>query len=424
MKKEDLAIFGGPKAIDRPHPHWHWPPESQARTDAVVRYLEDPADNEKGYPVVVEKFERKFADYHGRKYALAMNSGTSSLFSAFFAAGLGPDDEIIAPTMTFIATATPLVQLKAKPVFCDCEPDTGNIDPDDIKKRITKKTKAIVITHLCGHPCEMDSIMDIAKENGLYLIEDCSHAHGSTFGGDRVGTFGDIACFSLGQKILSSGEAGILLTDDQTLFERALLVSDFGPRLHHELTLPETRRYVETGFGLKCRMHPVSAAILDHELDYLETYIELRKEKLDYLSEGIEGLPGLSPPVTRAHVTRGGYFGYRPFYRPEALNGLELNAFLRILNAEGMEVRQSNNPPLHRLPLFSDLWPGTGETSLPNSEAFFDGTLSLPTFTTEPLEVIDDYVRAFKKVCEYFAFSNQDPPGLDELPGLEDVGTR
>lgn len=422
MRKEDLAIFGGPKAINRPHPHWQWPPESQARTDSVVRYLQDPVENDRGYPVIVEKFERRFADYHGRKYCLGMNAGTSALFSAFFAVGLGRGDEIIAPTMTFIATATPIIRLNATPVFCDCEPDTGNIDPKDIERKITKRTKAIVVTHLCGHPCEMDAITEIAKKNGLFLIEDCSHAHGSTFHGDKVGTFGDIACFSLGRKILYSGEGGALITDDRMLFERALLVSDFGPRLKHELTLPETRRYADTGFGLKSRMHPASAAILNHEIDSLDAYIELRREKLDHLSRGIAGLPGLSPPVTRPYATRGGYFGYRPFYRGEDLNGLELKAFLRILHAEGMEVRQSNNPPLHLLPLFIELSANGPKPSLPNSEAFFDNTISLPTFTSEPLEVIDEYVRAFQKVCEYFAFSNQQAIGIDEFPNLEEAG--
>lgn len=421
MKKEDLAIFGGPKAINRPHPHWQWPPKSKDKTDAVVDYLENPVFNEKGYPAVVETFEKKFADYHGAKYALSTNAGTSALHAAFFAAGLGPGDEILAPTMTFIATATPVARLGATPVFCDCEPDTGNIDPDDIKKRLTDKTKAIVITHLCGHPCEMDAITKIARENGLCLIEDCSHAHGSTYRGQKVGTFGDIACFSLGQKILWSGEAGILLTDDQNLFERALLVSDLGTRLEYDLKLPENKRYEDTGLGLKCRMSPMSAAVLNSEMDRLDSYIGQRREKLDYLSRALEGIPGLAPPVTRADCTMGGYYSYRPFYDPDALNGLEMDAFMRIMNAEGMEVRRSNNPPLHLMALFMDNWPDANKESLPVSEAFFNRTLSMPTFTMEPLEIIDDYVQAFKKVCNYFAFSNETAPTLNDLPSLEDT---
>jgi len=404
MKRQDLAIFGGKKAITHPHPHWQWPPRSEAKNQAVLGYLMEEKVNERGFPAIVSEFEGRFAAYHGRKYALALNSGTSTLHAAFFAVGLGAGDEIIAPTLTFFATATPVVQLGAIPVLCDCEPDTGNICPDDIKKRITKRTKAIVITHLCGHPCEMDAITEIARARGLALIEDCSHAHGATYRGKKVGTFGDIACFSLdNRKLLASGEGGILVTDDQRLFERALMLGDFGPRLFSDLTLPETARYRDTGFGCKYRIHPLSAAIANEEMNSLEHYIRLRKEKLDYLSKGIGAMPGIAPPHTRDYVTRGAYFGYRPFYRKHELNGLGLDVFLKILNAEGMEIRQSSHPPLHRLPLFTDKWPRYRNVSLPHSEAFFNGTASLPTFTLEPFALIDGYIRAFEKVCGYFA---------------------
>lgn len=404
MKKQDLAIFGGRKAIIHPHPHWHWPPKSEAKKQAVLAHLMEENMNERGFPTIVNEFETRFADYHGRKHALAMNSGTSTLHAAFFAVGLGAGDEIIAPTLTFFATATPVVHLGATPVLCDCEPDTGNICPDDIRKRITKRTKAIVITHLCGHPCEMDAITEIARDHGLSLIEDCSHAHGATYRGKKVGTFGDIACFSMdNRKLLATGEGGILVTDNQRLFERALMLGDFGPRLFHDLTLPETVRYQETGLGCKYRIHPLSAAIANEEMNSLERYIRLRKEKLDRLSKGIESIPGIAPPHTRDHVTRGAFFGYRPFYRKDELNGLALEVFLKILNAEGMEIRQSSHPPLHRLPLFMDRWPSNRNLSLPRSEAFFSGTASLPTFTLEPLELIDSYIQAFEKVCGYFA---------------------
>lgn len=409
MKKEDLAFYGGPKGITDPAPHWQWPPNSENKRKAVQAYMETEEYNEHGYPEIVRQFERAFASYHGSKYALALNSGTSTLHAAFVAVGLGPGDELIAPTMTFYATATPVLQTGATPVFCDCEPDTGNIDPDDIERRITDRTKAIVITHICGHPCEMDKIMAIAKKHGLALIEDCSHAHGATYKGQMVGTFGDISCFSLdNRKILASGEGGILLTDNQRLFELALLAGDFGPRLQHELTFPDIAHYKATGLGCKHRIHPHSAAIANEELKSLDTYIALRKEKLDYLSGKIADIPGLAPPVTRTHTTRGAYFGYRPFYKPDELNGLNLNAFLAFMHAEGMEVRQSSNAPLHRLPIFVDRWPENQNLVLKNSETFYNSTLSLPTFTFEPLDILDRYAEAFEKVCGYFASHEAD----------------
>lgn len=416
--KSELAIYGGPSAIDRAHPHWNWPPKSEGKNAAVIDYLNNPVFNKKGYPAVVEAFETKFGAYHGVKHVLSTNAGTSALHAAFFAVGLGPGDELIAPTMTFIATATPVTRLGATPVFCDCEPDTGNIDPADIRRKITSKTKAIVITHLCGHPCDMDPICEIAREHGLALIEDCSHAHGSIYNGKLVGTFGDIACFSLGQKILWSGEAGVLITDNQEYFERALLVSDLGARLEHDLHLPENRRYAETGLGLKCRMNPMSAAVLNYEFDQLDKYIGLRKEKLDYFSDNLAGIPGLAPPVTREGCTMGGYYSYRPFYKAEELNGLEMDTFMTIMRAEGMELRRSNNPPLHLMPLFIDNWPDANKEELPISVSFFNSTLSMPTFTFEPLDVIDEYVAAFRKVCTHFATSNETPPTAAELSNL------
>lgn len=402
---DEIAILGGPKAINTPSPHWSWPPKSSARIDAVARYLENPVDNANGYPLAVEDFERRFAAYHNTEFALSMSSGTSTLHAAFFAVGVGPGDEVIAPTMTFIATATPIIQFDAVPVLCDCEPDTGNIDPADIRRRITKRTKAIVITHLCGHPCDMDAITAIAREHGVALIEDCSHAHGATYNGRKVGTFGDISCFSLGRKILSCGEAGVLLTNNRLYFERALMLTDFGPRLFGELTLPETRRYVDTGFGTKSRIHPLSAVILGVEFESLDDYIVARKEKLDYLSDKMIDIPGLAPPITREGMTRGGYYGYRPFYKPEELNDLSLAHFLAALHAEGMEVRQSNNPPLHHLPLFIDYCNKAGreQPSLPNSDQFFRSTLSLPTFTYESFDILDQYAEAFTKVSRYFS---------------------
>jgi len=419
MKIEDLAILGGVKTINDTHPHWNWPPKSSEEIKAVVEFMENPSKNKHGYPSIVEEFETEFANYHNVKYALTSNSGTSSLHAAFFAVGVSEGDEVIAPTLTFHATVSPLKQLNALPVLCDCEPDTGNIDPIEIEKKITNKTKAIVVTHLCGHPCEMDEIVRISKINNIPIIEDCSHAHGSLYRGKRVGTFGAIGCFSLNnQKMLSAGESGILITDNQKLYERALLFSDFGPRLENEL---KYNKYRETGLGCKYRINPISAVIALEKLKKLEYFIDSRKKRLDYLSQGLLGIPGLSPPVTRDHVTRGAYYGYRPFIVNKELNNIDINIFINVLQAEGMEIRQSGNPPLHLLPLFKE--PVSviknfeildtdhhlknrryfyKQGDLPVSENFYNNTFSLPTFTFESEKLIDKYIKAFIKVCNYF----------------------
>ena len=350
-----------------------------------------------------------------KKYALSTNSGTSSLQAAFFAIKVNPGDEIIAPALTFHATASPIYSVNAIPVLADCEPDTGNIDPKSISKNITKKTKAVVITHLCGHPCEMDEILKIVKEKKLFLIEDCSHAHGSIYKGTKVGNFGDIGCFSLdNNKLLAAGEGGVLVTDNRKLFERALLLSDFGSRIQHEIKSKELKKYSETGLGFKHRIHPVSAAIANSELKKINFYIKKRHEILNFFSKEIKKIPGISPPITKDYVNRGAYFGYRPFFNSSKLNNISIQNFIKVLQAEGMEVRQSGNHPLHLLPLFSKTKHGPAflkkknkhyrsykSGDLPNSENFFNSTLSLPTFTFENRKIVEQYITAFKKVCFY-----------------------
>ncbi len=422
MKIEKLAIHGGIKSIDEAHPHWSWPVTSKEEIKAVAEFMKNGSKNINGYPAIVAEFESEFANYHDTKFALTSNSGTSSLHAAFFAVGVSEGDEVIAPALTFHATASPLKQLNALPVLCDCEPDTGNINPIEIEKKITNRTKAIVVTHLCGHPCDMDEIMRISKKNNIAIIEDCSHAHGSLYKGKKVGTFGAIGCFSMNNtKMLSAGESGILITDNQELYERALLFSDFGPRLENGIKLKKHIRYRETGLGCKHRINPICAVIALEKLKKLDFYISSRKQRLDYLSQGLLDIPGLSPPVTRDHVTRGAYYGYRPFIIKKELNNIDINIFINALQAEGMEIRQSGNPPLHLLPLFKepvsvinnfgiskiehkniDQRYFYNQGDLPVSEFFYNNTFSLPTFTFESEKLIDKYIKAFIKVCDYF----------------------
>jgi len=422
---EKLGFFGGEKAISVPFPHWEWNwcPATEEEIKAVINQMRFGKLNGNGYPDIVSTFEQNFSDYHGVNFSLIMSSGTSSIHSAFFALGIGPGDEVLAPTLTFPATATPILHVNAIPVLCDCLPDTGTIDPAEIERKISKRTKAIIITHLWGHPCEMDEIIEIATKNNLFLIEDCSHAHGAKYKGKLVGTFGDIGCFSLdSQKMMASGEAGVLVTNNRKLFERALLFSDFGPRIKAELTIPEYKRFNMTGYGLKYRVHPLAAAIANEKLIKLDWLNSNRNRLLNSLSEKISNLPGLRPPVTRDYVYRGAFFGYKPFYKSEELNDLPMDAFIKVMEAEGMDIRQTGTPPLHLLELFKSPEDGMYKNhcprkcslvkrtyvykqgDLPKSEQFIKGTFSLPTFTFEhQKELIDLYATAFQKVTQYLA---------------------
>ena len=230
---QKLAILGGKKLSYNPEKHFLWPPKEKNRYTELKKFFYNEKLNIHGYPEIVEKFENKFKKYLGVKYVLSTNSGTSALHAAFHSLGIKKNDKVLAPSLTFHATATPLKSLKAKIIFCGCEKDTGNISVDDIKKILKKeKIKMLVITHLGGHPCEMDQIMKLKKKYKFYLVEDCSHAHESKFNGRKVGTFGDFAIFSMDRnKLLSVGEGGVLVTNKKDLFEKSLLATDFGPRV-------------------------------------------------------------------------------------------------------------------------------------------------------------------------------------------------
>jgi len=419
---EELAIFGGEKSVSIPQPHWKWPPVFEDEIEAVVNEMRNGRRNEQGYPEIVEIFERNFANYHDVEFALTANSGTSAIHASFFALGIGPGDEVLAPTLTFPTTATPILHVNAIPVLCDCLSDTATISPTEIENKITERTKAVIITHLWGHPCEMDEILEIVKRHKLFLIEDCSHAHGATYKGKKVGTFGDIGCFSLdSQKMIPAGEAGVLITNNKRFFERALLYSDFGSRIKSELTIPEFKKFDFTGYGLKYRVHPLAAAIANVMLQKLDMLNKNRNKLLNYLSDGLNSINGIKPPVTRKYVFRGAFWGYKPFYASEELNNIPIDVFIEVSQAEGVDIRMTETPPLHLLELFKS--PDDGmfvnncprrcpsakdvycykKGDLPVSEKINDITLSLPTFTfDESKELIDQYLLAFRKVTECF----------------------
>jgi dTDP-4-amino-4,6-dideoxygalactose transaminase len=179
-----------------------------------------------------------------------MCNGTATLHSAYFAVGVGPGKEVIVPSYTWHATATPVLQCGATPVFCDIDPRSLNADPDDIERRITERTQAICVVHVWGNPAEMDRIMEIANRYKIKVIEDCWHAHGAVYKGKSVGTWGDIGCFSLNcGKAVDAGEGGVAVTDDPVLFDHMLLLGHFG-RIQNGQTA-RTFKVGDMSLGLK-----------------------------------------------------------------------------------------------------------------------------------------------------------------------------
>jgi len=288
-----LALFGGKPAVSHP-PTYSWPPITESDIALVTQLLQRKELSYYGREGEVQELEDAFKSYFNVRYTLAMSSGTAALHSAFFGLGLGPGDEVLAPTFTFLSTVMPIFVVNALPILVDAETDTGNIDPVDIERRITSGTKALVITHMQGHACHMPAIMDLVRKYRLRLIEDCSHAHGASCQGQLLGTFGDASVFSLqGSKLVAAGQGGILLTNDQEIYERATLLGHFKVRAMEEVTSEKYRRFSGTGYGLNYRMHPLAAGLAKEQFKRLDTYLKGRNDNLLYLSSRLKGIPGI-----------------------------------------------------------------------------------------------------------------------------------
>ncbi|HOJ40536.1 MAG TPA: aminotransferase class I/II-fold pyridoxal phosphate-dependent enzyme, partial [bacterium] len=210
---EKLALLGGRKTIGRvPADLFRWPVVNKEMEKAVLNVLR--AGKMSGSDITME-FEKAFAAWHGRRYGLGANNGTAALHCAMFGLGIGRGDEVICPSITYWASCLPVFSLGGTVVFADIDPETLCLDPDDLEHRITDRTKAVIVVHYCGRPAEMKKIMAISRKKGVAVIEDVSHAHGALYQGKLVGTFGQVAGFSLmSGKSFAVGEAGILLTDD------------------------------------------------------------------------------------------------------------------------------------------------------------------------------------------------------------------
>lgn len=218
---EKLALFGGTPAINQTVPEdlFKWPIFTQEDIDAAMDVV---VNNRFSNTDITVKFQEEFAAWQGREYALAFTNGTMSLTAAMFAIGLGEGDEIICPTKTYWGSISQAAYFGATTVFCNINENLC-LDPDDLERCITPRTKAIMVVHYLGYPCDMDAIMAIANKHNLYVIEDVSHAHGSLYKGKKVGTFGHIAAMSMmSWKVFAAGEMGMLVTDDRKLYERAL----------------------------------------------------------------------------------------------------------------------------------------------------------------------------------------------------------
>ncbi|MBI4039378.1 DegT/DnrJ/EryC1/StrS family aminotransferase [Candidatus Daviesbacteria bacterium] len=219
----------------------------------------------------IPQFEEEFARYCGVRYGVTCSNGTTALHLALVACDVGPGDEVIVPSMTFVATANAVVYTGAKPVLIDSEPDTWNIDPEKIKEKITRRTRAIIPVHLYGHPADMGPILSIARKYGLTVIEDAAEAHGAMYKQKMVGSLSDMACFSFfGNKIITTGEGGMLITNNKALAEKAKMLRDHG--------VSKKRRYYHPHLGYNYRMTNLQAALGLAQLAKIDKIIAAKRQ--------------------------------------------------------------------------------------------------------------------------------------------------
>ena len=408
-----LALEGGPKTVTVP-PGDRWQTISDGEVAAVTEALHS-AD----LYAPTAQLEREFAAFVGTKHALGLCNGTAALHSALFAAGVRAGDEVIVPSYTWHASITPILHCGGTPVFCEVDPDTWTADAADIRRRLTPRTRALVVTHVLGNPAEMDAILAVTRPAGITVIEDASHAHGATYGGTPVGALGDIGCFSLqGSKAVTAVEGGVATTDRSDLYERMVILGRYG-------SIPQllvTDRYQDLhniGLGIKYRPHPLGMAMARVQLRRLPELNEKRRAWFERLDGALGELPGIAPQRVYPQAQRGGLLLYSGKILPQEL-GVPLETFRTALAAEGVPMTPGITPfgygKMHTEPVFTDFpfedlggpWgtPGTDPRrpqprgSLPVTEALADQIFWLTTPVDPDPVWVEQLGQAFRKVVE------------------------
>jgi len=407
---EKPAILGG-KPV-RTKPLGEWPIITDEEIEAVIRVLKRRklcATMYKAYEV--PELESEFAKVMNVKYAVATSSGTAALDIVVAALDIGPGDEIITTPYTFVATATCALHNCAIPIFADVDLKTRNIDPADIERKITDRTKAIIVVHLAGHPCEMDEIMKIAEEHNLYVIEDCAQAHLAEYKGKIVGGIGHIAIFSFQEsKNMMAGEGGMITTNDEELAERCVSLREHG-------RLRDKPWYYHYKLGWNYRMTEMQAAILRVQLKRLPKITEERRKNAEYLSKLLKEFEAVKPGYVAPYVKHA-YHLYLIDYYPEIV-GLTKEQFVKAVQAEGVPLTGGYMWPIYENNIFKEFrvrpkqcpfsCPYYGKKVsypkglCPNAEKLcYEIGLWMPGYSLNvPREELNDVPRALEKVIKH-----------------------
>ncbi len=394
-----LAVDGGKPVRRQPFPAW---PVHDEREVAALREVVETG-NWGGFPspnVQAKQFASAFAQHQTARYGICTASGTTALEVALKAAGVGPGDEVIMPALTFVATAAAPMYMGAVPVFVDIDPETWCIDPGLADAAVTERTRAILPVHRGSRIADMDAITDIARRHGLRVIEDCSHMHGGFWQGRGVGSIGDLGCFSFqNSKLMTAGEGGIILTNDEELDRRCHAYVDCG-RLR-----PSDKPAESQGvFGWNYRITEFQAAVLRVQLLRLPEQVAVREANKRRLTERLDQIEGVSTLRQDERVTQPSGYGFYFRYHAEAFNGVPRDKLIAALWHEGIPCSGAFYEPVYKDSLFA--WRDTGidagysNLSCPNAErAAYEQSvwLSHELFLGTEADV-DDIATAIEKI--------------------------
>jgi dTDP-4-amino-4,6-dideoxygalactose transaminase len=402
--QEKLAVEGGQPAVTyAANRHTYltsWPRYGATEKKALSEVI----DSGRFYQEL-PAFEKEWQEYTKSPFVKAHMNGTSALTSMYFALDLPAGSEIMVPSYTFFATCLAMRFFGYVPIFIDIDPKTACFDLDDAKKKLTKRTRAIVPMHSWGLPCEMDKIADFAKEKGLVLLEDAAHAHGASMQGRKMGTWGAMGIYSFqASKVLPSVEGGMGMYATREYYERAAAFGHYEDPVKFPADSP-VRAYEGTGFGQKYRMHPLAAVLARTQLRSLDERNALVKKNVRRLNDRLTQLPGLSEPRCRPDQDRV-YYHANMLIFDEKKAGFPREALLKALKAEGVRASWWDYPEQHKLKIYSEAkwWHHAPQIpDLPGTREVNRTHIFIPLIYGEAPDLIEQYVKGFEKVWAHRA---------------------
>ena len=342
----------------------------------------------------IAEFEQTVADYVGAKYAVAISNGTSALHAACFAAGIGPGDEVITTPLTFAASANCVLYCGGTPVFADVDPKTYNIDPEDIRRKITDRTKAIIAVHLAGQPCDMDAIHSIAREHGLIVIEDGAHALGSVYKGKKVGSMSDMTTFSFHPvKPITTGEGGMIVTDNEDFYKKMVLFRSHGITRDDSMM---TRNdgpwfYQQFDLGYNYRITDIQCALGCSQMKKLDRFLARRKEIVARYNEAFADCDNIITPYQLSDTESGWHL-----YIVQVKNCDRRQVF-EAMREKGIGANV-HYIPVYMHPYYQEH--GYENVHCANAEEIYSHIISLPLYPGLTSEQQDYVIDTLKSLCE------------------------